>query len=429
MVLSRKLMVLLAIGFFGGQVAWSSSGTAPGLPITDGLGKVLRLLPPSCVGEMLQQALVPASTDDGFSRKAEILSLVNRQMEFVLPLLGNVSFPEERKPRNSWELAQKLSYVQLGQTRVEKQIVQGKSDGTTTTVVQKIPYYEVLLPYAGTGLYFPNGETPDKLVNKVDAVLVVLGGIGFDFSTAKSVVGIAGTFNKVLKGAQDFNPALPLIDGRPLSVLALPMDAPLNGMGESSPFLFGHPKMITDILTHAQMILSWLFPGKPIFFAGRSQGGANVLELASVQNRISGVIALNPSVAIPEVIAHVIQTHSDPDSEIVRSLNLVPHPKSWSGHNLFTTEYTFLERPSRVPSLILTSRNDPSYPQEVYRPALEAFISSDQRLRRLAAFDDIPSAKAHDLWNVENRQVYDQIITLMGNYMIEHGAGKGNRAP
>jgi hypothetical protein len=56
-------------------------------------------------------------------------------------------------------------------------------------------------------------------------------------------------------------------------------------------------------------------------------------------------------------------------------------------------------------------------------PVLEKFIASGTQRRRMATFDDVPAAKAHDLWNVENRQVYDPIISLMGNFMIENGAG------
>ncbi|MBY0371109.1 hypothetical protein K2X33_10510 [bacterium] len=371
---------------------------------------------PSCPLRLLEQEALGMFTSPDYAEKIAALRAKNQELR------SRIWVPEAGV--SAWKQAQKLGLVRLGAQRVEKKTMEKQRiDGVEKRVprMQRIPFYEILMPYAHTGFYFPNGEPPDRIVDQVDAILFLLPGIGFDFSTAKSSVPLAGTYNRVLKGGAALNPGIPLLeDGEPLSVLTLPLDAPLNGMGELSPFLFGHPENIMEVLEHACLLMQILFPGRPIFIGGRSQGGKNSLQAAASLDRVAGVFAVNPSLPIDQIIKGVIKTHIDPESDIVQAYDLVMHFKSWSAHNAFSLSYDFLETGVRAPAGIFTSRNDPSYNQEIYRPALDRFMASSPLIEPFL-YDEVPKLKAHDLLDVQNRAVYDQVISQISHFIIKHG--------
>lgn len=259
---------------------------------------------------------------------------------------------------------------------------------------QKVPYKELRLPHAYTGIYVPTGKKGKAVDPAVfDGALIALPGIGFSVSVAKSMMELAGTFNN------GTNPSLAVTDTKKLRLISFPMDMPLNGLGENAPYGLGHPDGVMAVLHHARLILGALYPGKKFFMAGRSQGGLNVLEYAARYTDVERVVALNPSSPEDFIYHECIRNHEEMalpeniDAARAKGFDCVFHAKSWTAHHDYTPLYTVLKSPSLVPVLIQLGDEDTSYPQPYFMDHWKAFAAAQSEMRRALVYHG-----AHNLW-------------------------------
>ena len=148
--------------------------------------------------------------------------------------------------------------------------------GATSEPKQILPFTKLYLPIACTGIL-----EPQKLVNDEHrAILILLPGTGTTFSVAETLCDIAGTFHgrksknrgRGRKSNQSLLTEL-LPDGETFRVASFPTDLPLNGMGSDAPFEFASEQGLMAVIRHVHLVLSRLYPHRPVFIAGRSQGG------------------------------------------------------------------------------------------------------------------------------------------------------------
>ncbi len=280
---------------------------------------------------------------------------------------------------------------------------------------QPMPYVEVRFPHTFTGAYFPAKK--GKLIldaSPYDGVLTAWPGIGFEVSVAKSMFEICGTLNK------GKHPSLTMSNGRKLKFLSIPVDAPLNGMGDDAPFNLGHADGVMQVFRHKHLILRVLFPNKKQFAIGRSQGGLNVFEAASRFGYLAGVVGVNSSHPSQAIVQGCVDRHESmarPENVIeaeAAGFNCCFHEKSWLAHELFTPTYRSTHLPSLVPALHLLGERDWSYPEE-YIGLWKAWSEAQPELRQTAVFNG-----AHNLWRVpragDDESVFAGVLSTMTSF-------------
>ena len=154
-------------------------------------------------------------------------------------------------------------YVKIGETEITRRNKGG---------VDKVPFYQILMPKAFTGFYHLKDLQFNPSIHK--GLMVVMPGIGSTFSNALTVT----KFAKTLSG-NTFKPEWgdTGIANTPTAKFApryysVPLDMPLNGMGSDAPGSFATAEGTLAVLRHCELIMMYLYPGLPLGVAGRSQG-------------------------------------------------------------------------------------------------------------------------------------------------------------
>lgn len=290
--------------------------------------------------------------------------------------------------------------------------------GATSEDKQRLPFKKLYLPMAFTGILEPN-----KLVNQSHrAILILLPGTGTTFSVAETLCDIAGTFHgrksknrgHGRKSNQSlFTQLLP--NGETFRVASFPTDLPVNGMGSDAPFEFASDQGLMTVIRHVYLVLSRLYPDRPVFIAGRSQGGVAAILYAQHYNDLAGAIAVNPPHPDPELFQFTVEYLED-KAEVLADLLHAPgvtlHNRSWQAYKTFTPTFDYPSRPLLSSALILVSLGDPFnlFPQ--YADALKAFADEREKCQ-LHILD-----AGHNLWDRKCVETYRQVISLQIQFML-----------
>lgn len=291
--------------------------------------------------------------------------------------------------------------------------------GATSKTKQRLPFTKLYLPMAFTGILEPN-----KLVDETHcAIQILLPGTGTTFSVAETLCDIAGTFHgrksKNRGGGRKSNQSLLtelLPDGETFRVASFPTDLPLNGMGSDAPFEFASEHGLMTVIRHVHLVLSRLYPDRPVFIAGRSQGGIAAILYAQHYDDLAGAIAVNPPHPDPELFQFTIQ-YLEEKAEVLADLLHAPgvtlHPRSWEGYKTFTPDFDYPSRPSLSSTMVLVSLGDPFnlFPQ--YAHALKEFADNDEK-RKLNILD-----AGHNLWDRKSVDTYKEVISLQTQFMLD----------
>ncbi|NEN90147.1 MAG: alpha/beta hydrolase [Okeania sp. SIO3H1] len=290
--------------------------------------------------------------------------------------------------------------------------------GATNEPKQSLPFTKLYLPMAFTGILEPN-----KLVDETHrAIQILLPGTGTTFSVAETLCDVAGTFHgrksknrgRGRKSNQSLLTEL-LPDGETFRVASFPTDLPLNGMGSEAPFEFASEQGLMIMLRHVHLVLSRLYPDRPVFIAGRSQGGIAAILYAQHYDDLAGAIAVNPPHPDPELFQFTVQ-YLEEKAEVLADLLHAPgvtlHSRSWEAYKTFTPEFNYPSRASLSPILTLVSLGDPFnlFPQ--YAHALKEFAENDQKCK-LHILD-----AGHNLWDRKSEDTYREVISLQTQFIL-----------
>jgi len=290
--------------------------------------------------------------------------------------------------------------------------------GATGGSKQSLPFTKLYLPMAYTGLLHPH-----KLVDETHrAIQILLPGTGTTFSVAETLCDIAGTFHgrksKNRGRGRKSNQSLPtqlLPNSETFRVASFPTDLPLNGMGSDAPFEFASEEGLMAMIRHVHLVLSRLYPNRPVFIAGRSQGGIAAILYAQHYDDIAGVIAVNPPHPEPELFQFTIQYLEGKAEELAVLLHAPGaslHHRSWEAYKTFTPSFDYPSRPSLSSTLILVSLGDPFNLFPKYTQMLKACADSDEK-RQLHVLD-----AGHNLWDRKLVDTYQEVIGLQTQFML-----------
>ncbi len=308
---------------------------------------------------------------------------------------------------------------------LEMKVIQESQDlvhrvGATSEPKQRLPFTKLYLPMAFTGILEPN-----KLVNETHrAIQILLPGTGTTFSVAETLCDIAGTFHgrksknrgRGRKSSQSLLTQL-LPDGEIFRVASFPTDLPLNGMGADATFEFASEQGLMAVIRHVHLVLSRLYPHRPVFITGRSQGGVAAILYAQHYDDLAGAIAVNPPHPDPELFQFTVQ-YLENKAEILADLLHAPgvtlHDRSWQAYKTFTPFFDYPSKLSLSPILILVSLGDPFnlFPQ--YAHALKRFAENDKKCQ-LHILD-----AGHNLWDRKSADTYREVIHLQTQFMLNH---------
>ncbi len=290
--------------------------------------------------------------------------------------------------------------------------------GGTSEEKQRLPFTKLYLPMAFTGILEPN-----KAVDQTHrAILILLPGTGTTFSVAETLCDVAGTFHgrksKNRGQGRKSNKSLLtqlLPNGELFRVASFPTDLPLNGMGLDAPFEFASQQGLMTVIRHVHLVLSRLYPERPVFIAGRSQGGIGAILYAQHYDDLGGAIAVNPPHPDPELFQFTIDYLED-KAEVLANLLHAPgvtlHERSWEAYKTFTPTFDYPSRPSLSPILTLVSLGDPFnlFPQ--YAHALKEFAEHDEK-NQLHILD-----AGHNLWDRKSVETYREVVNLQAQFML-----------
>ncbi len=290
--------------------------------------------------------------------------------------------------------------------------------GATTDPKQKLPFKKLYLPMAFTGIL-----EPQKAVDETHrAIKILLPGTGTTFSVAETLCDVAGTFHgrksknrgRGRKSNQSLLTEL-LPDGETFRVASFPTDLPLNGMGLDAPFDFASKEGLMIVIRHVHLVLSRLYPERPVFIAGRSQGGVAAILYAQHYDDLGGAMAINPPHPDPDLFEFTIE-YLEAQAEVLAELLHAPgvtlHDRSWEAYKTFTPLFNYPSNPSLSPIMVLVSLGDPFnlFPQ--YAHALKAFADNDDNTQ-LHILD-----AGHNLWDRKSVDTYRQVIDLQLQFIL-----------
>lgn len=324
------------------------------------------------------------------------------------------------------EINQKLEQAdQISrQELLEMKVIQESQDlvyrvGATSETKQRLPFTKLYLPMAFTGIL-----EPKKSVDQNHrAILILLPGTGTTFSVAETLCDVAGTFHgrksKNRGGGRKSSQSLLtelLPNDEMFRVASFPTDLPLNGMGADAPFEFASEAGLMTVIRHVHLVLSRLYPNRPVFMAGRSQGGIAAILYAQNHDDLTGAIAVNPPHPDPELFQFTIQYLEDKAkvlAELLHAPGVTLHERSWEAYKTFTPSFDYPSRQSLSPILVLVSLGDPFnlFPQ--YADALEAFAESDEKCQ-LKILD-----AGHNLWDRKSVDTYREVVRLQIQFMLD----------
>ncbi|NEO31230.1 MAG: alpha/beta fold hydrolase [Symploca sp. SIO3C6] len=290
--------------------------------------------------------------------------------------------------------------------------------GATGGAKQRLPFTKLYLPMAFTGILEPH-----KLVDETHrAIQILLPGTGTTFSVAETLCDIAGTFHgrksknrgRGRSSSQSLLTQL-LPHGETFRVASFPTDLPLNGMGSDAPFEFASEQGLMAVIRHVHLVLSRLYPNRPVFITGRSQGGVAAILYAQHYDDLAGTIAVNPPHPDPELFQFTIQYLED-KAEVLADLLHAPGVslahRSWEAYKTFTPSFDYPSRSSLSSILVLVSLGDPFnlFPQYAY--ALKAFAENEEK-HNLHILD-----AGHNLWDRKSVDTYREVIRLQTQFML-----------
>ncbi|MEM8641415.1 MAG: alpha/beta hydrolase [Cyanobacteria bacterium P01_G01_bin.54] len=300
---------------------------------------------------------------------------------------------------------------------LEMNIIQESQDsvfrvGAPEGKAQQLPFEKLYLPMAYTGVL-----EPKKSVDETHrAIQILLPGTGTTFSVAQTLCDVAGTFHgrksknrgRDRKSSQSLLQQL-LPEGQNFRVASFPTDLPLNGMGDAAPWEFASEMGLITLLRHVHLVLAHLYPDRPVFMAGRSQGGVASILYAQHYADLAGAIAVNPPHPDPELFQFTVE-YLEGKANILADLLHVPgvnlHEKSWNAYKTFTPAFNYPSRPLLSPLLNLVSLGDPFnlFPQ--YAEKLQEFADNDEKC-------DLQILDAgHNLWSRKEAETYQIVIKL-----------------
>lgn len=330
--------------------------------------------------------------------------------------------PELEKLHQINQELESLSDVNRRQL-LEMGVIQESQDavhrvGATDGPGQQLPFTRLLLPMAYIGVL-----EPKKAVDQNHrAIQILLPGTGTTFSVAETLCDIAGTFHgrksKNRGGGRKSSQSLithTLPDGQPFRVASFPTDLPLNGMGTEAPFEFANETGLMAVLRHVHLVLSHLYPDRPVFIAGRSQGGIAAILYAQHYDDLAGAIAVNPPHPDPELFRFTVE-YLENKAQVLAELLHAPgatlHERTWEAYKTFTPSFDYPSRPSLSHILTLVSLGDPFnlFPQ--YADAQKEFAEHDEK-NQVHILD-----AGHNLWDRKSAETYQDVINLQAQFML-----------
>eukprot|EP00931_Biecheleriopsis_adriatica_P028637 TRINITY_DN17075_c0_g1_i1.p1 TRINITY_DN17075_c0_g1~~TRINITY_DN17075_c0_g1_i1.p1 ORF type:complete len:588 (-),score=66.22 TRINITY_DN17075_c0_g1_i1:6-1769(-) len=347
-----------------------------------------------------------ASSDDG------LMQLIN---------LENVNADLERKLYLSRDELRDMGILRESQEPVS----QLGSD-------QSIPFSRLYLPIARQGVLEPHRQVSEIHV----AIQILLPGCGTTFSVAETLVDIAGKFhgkssnkrsgdrrNGPSSAASQLESFLAPSEDT-FRVASFPMDLPLNGMGSNAPSVMFSERGLVAVIRHAHLVLSRLYPGRPVFVGGRSQGGAAAIMYAQHYGDVSGVIAMNPPHPDPELHQYSVdwlESKADVLAEELHAPGMSLHEPSWQAYKSYTPLYQYPGKKTLAPTMILLSMRDPCNKFPKYPEMLGEFASGSDK-REMHTFE-----ANHNLWD-RRGSMYDKVIDLQSRFIMKHLEVEGDVA-
>ena len=290
--------------------------------------------------------------------------------------------------------------------------------GASDDPKQRLPFSKLFLPAAHTGILEPSKAVTD--VHR--AINVIMPGVGTNFSVAQTLCDIAGTFHgrksKNRGKARQNDPAYSdytLPSNSFFRAASFPTDLPLNGMGGDAPFEFSSKEGLLEVIRHVYLVLTRLYPNRPVFLSGRSQGGIAALLYGQHYDDIAGVVAINPPHPDPELFQFTIdylESKIDNLSELLHAPGVDMNFRSWEGYKQFTPTFTYPDNKLRCPALILVSLGDPFNLFPKYAEMLQVFADSDE-LCQLEILD-----AGHNLWDRKLSDTYHRVVSLQTDFML-----------
>jgi hypothetical protein len=288
-----------------------------------------------------------------------------------------------------------------------------------TTASQSLPFTRLRLPFACTGILEPTKAVTD--IHR--AIQILLPGTGTTFSVAETLCDVAGTFHgrksKNRGNARKEQSAATrglLAPGNDFfRAASFPADLPLNGMGIDAPFEFASEAGLMSTVRHIHLVLSRLYPDRPVFIGGRSQGGITAILYGQHYADVAGVFAVNPPHPDPELFQYTIdymEAKADKLTELLHAPGVSLHQRSWEGYKQFTPTFNYPERTSKRPTLILVSLGDTFNLFPKYAHMLGQFVDTNAQCT-LHLFD-----AGHNLWDRKLTDTYAEVISIQTQFML-----------
>ncbi|NEO86401.1 MAG: alpha/beta hydrolase [Spirulina sp. SIO3F2] len=331
----------------------------------------------------------------------------------------DVEFQQLKKINQELENTPKISrkeLLEMGVIRESQDLVYrvGAAEGKA----QQLPFKKLYLSIAHTGILEPKKAVDDTH----QAIQILLPGTGTTFSVAQTLCDVAGTFHgrKSKNRGRDRRSSQSLLtqllpEGQKFRVASFPTDLPLNGMGETAPWEFASEEGLVTMLRHVHLVLSRLYPNRPVFMGGRSQGGIASILYAQHYADLAGAIAVNPPHPDPELFRFTVE-YLEGKASILADLLHVPgvsmHDPSWNAYKTFTPAFNYPAQPLLSPLLVLVSLGDPFnlFPQ--YAHKLQEFADNDEKC-------DLQILDAgHNLWSRKEAETYQAVIKLQLDFML-----------
>jgi len=286
---------------------------------------------------------------------------------------------------------------------------------------EPVPFFRLYLVKAKTGMFQPLKEVGEEH----KAIIIFLPGCGTSFSVANTLIDIAGKYHgrkgknrnaEHRQKSQEPETCEYVLPGDDtLRAAAFAMDLPLNGMGSGAPDVFFSERGLMAVIRHAHLVLAALYPGRPVFVAGRSQGGIAGILYSQTYNDVAGVIAVNPPHPDPELFGFTVEYLESKASvlaELLHAPGVSLHPPSWNAYQKYTPLFDYPTRPSLASILILVSKGDPFNKFPKYAEKLQEFAAADQNLRQLHVLD-----AGHNLWD-RRSDTYDHVLSLQTKFIL-----------